>query len=147
MSSERVPLKFDDRHVEPILDGEKWITIRHDLDHDLAPGDRLQLVDAETGEPFADATVSTIGELPAREVVAIDFDGHRSYRDVGALLDELRRYYPDAALTPETTLSLVDFGHAVEHRDYDRGPVLDDPRAETEPLADERARHFRGDRL
>lgn len=128
MTSKR--LKFASEHVDPMLAGRKWATIRHDLDIDLSPGDRVALVDAGREEVFARATVGDIYHVDAEFIVDADFEGHRSYRSTAELLSELRRYYPDAELTPSTRLSFIQFQRVQQAGDYDLRLDPREPRPE-----------------
>lgn len=132
-------LKFAPEHVDPLLDGEKWVTIRPGS-KDVTTKDVFELVDAESGEKFAVAGVDMVAHVDPMWVVNADLDGHRSYRKVGRLLEELRRYYPDADLRPDTDLTLIQFKNvrqakgyerefdARERRPEERGRDSDDPR-------------------
>lgn len=121
-------LAFDEVHVGPILDGRKTITLRYGLESDVRPGHRLEMVTATEREPFARATVRRVGEVDPRWVVNADLDGHRSYRSVGQLLDELRGYYPEASILPETPLDMLAWPDADRAEGYLREPLRHDPR-------------------
>lgn len=124
-----IALKFAEEHVEPILEGEKYQTLRYDVDEEINAGDRLELLEAESGEPFARTTVDVTGTVSARWFVeGPNWDGHRSYDTVGELLDELRRYYPDADLGPRAELVLVEWNGITPVDGFDRGPVRNRPR-------------------
>lgn len=87
-------LRFTYQHVDPILDGEKTVTVRLDLERGIRCGDHLDLLD-EDGETFGTGKVDRVGHMSAASFVEGEWDGHRSYRSIGQFLDELRDYYPD----------------------------------------------------
>lgn len=103
-----VDIAFDDHHVEPILEGEKTVTIRYDFEHDLGALEQVRLVD-EGGDLFAIARVTTQFESRADWVSFADFAGHERYLTTGDLLGELEEYYPDAEIAPGTVLDVIAF--------------------------------------
>lgn len=103
-------LKFDTGFVVPIAEGEKTLTLRHDLDFDPEPGDRLRL--AATGPyvgAFARVEIVDVEQLTVAAAAERDFDGHRTYDGLDDVLAELREYYPDATIGPETLLTALRF--------------------------------------
>lgn len=121
-------LKFAPEHIDPMLDGRKWATIRHGLDLEVHPGDRLALVDADSGEVFARATAGAVHRADATWLVRYDHEGHRSYRTPADLLEDLRRYYPEADLGPATQLTMIEFERVQQTDDYDLGLDPREPR-------------------
>jgi hypothetical protein len=117
--SETKRLKFAPEFVHAIIDGRKWATIRYDLDSEIHPGDRLELVDAERGEVFARAAAGTVSNADAEWVANFDHNGHRSYDSEADLLSELRGYYPDAELTASTQLTMIELEKIRRSEDYD----------------------------
>lgn len=110
-------LKFDTDFVVPIVDGEKTLTLRHDLDFEPEPGDRLQLAaTAANVGVFARAELVDVEQLTVAAAAERDFDGHRTYAGLDDVLAELREYYPDATIGPETLLTALRF-ELVESRD------------------------------
>lgn len=107
-TTEPPTIAFDDDHVEPILAGEKTVTIRYEFEHDLTPMERVRLVTTD-GEAFATARVTTQCELRADWVASGVFSGHRTYTTTQDLLDELADYYPDAEFRPGTVLNVLAF--------------------------------------
>lgn len=99
-------LKFAIHHINAIRNGKKYVTARYGLEHDLRPGDRIDLLD-DDGARFANARVCWVGEMTAAQFVRADLDGHRSYASVAAFLDEIRSYYPDAEIGPDTPLTVL----------------------------------------
>lgn len=108
MSDPRPGIAFDNEHVEPILDGEKTVTIRHDFEGDFDPLDGVDLLDRQ-GIPFATARVTTQFELRADWVSYADFTGHQRYDTTAELLEDLREYYPGVNLESEDVLDVIAF--------------------------------------
>jgi hypothetical protein len=103
-------LKFDTDFVVPIVDGEKTLTLRHDLDIDPKPGMRLRLAaTTENVGVFARAELVDVEQLTVAAAAERDFDGHRTYDGLDDVLAELREYYPDATIGPETLLTALRF--------------------------------------
>lgn len=128
-----VSIKFDEVYVEPILEGRKFVTIRHGFERELDIGEEVRLLEAESGDAFARAFIDMFASLSARRFVeGPSWDGHRSYDNLDELLEELRRFYPEADIGPlsELTvirwrdLSLVDeFDHVSVQDSRDRDEV------------------------
>lgn len=107
-------LKFAEEHIDPILKGQKTVTLRLDLDYEeFQIGRRVHLCD-EDGERFASAVISDRGYTTANMAAKMSFDGHRNYRDADELLEELAEYYPDENLDYQTTLEIVYWGELWE---------------------------------
>ncbi|SDG32961.1 hypothetical protein [Halorientalis regularis] len=123
--SDRLRLKFDNIHVQAILDEEKTVTARLGLDYDsVHTGDTLVLCD-EDGTEIGHATIDLVGshDMAYFARVAGDghYSGHRSYRKVGQFLDQMRRYYPDKEIGPETEMVAVSWEHFIPRDDYHGG--------------------------
>lgn len=101
-------IKFDDRHVDAIMDGEKTVTVRYDCDHDFDRGDVVELVNQHSRSVTV-AKIVTQFELRADWVAFADFEAHQQYTTTAELLDELERYYPDATIEPGTVLDVIVF--------------------------------------
>lgn len=101
-------LKFAEDHIEPILKGQKTVTFRLDIDYeDFLIGRRFHLVN-EGGERFASAIVKDRGyERIERIAKNRDIEGHRSYSSVDELMEEMRGYYPEEDIGPETLLEII----------------------------------------
>ena len=105
-----VDLAFDPQFAAGIETGDKTATIRYGLWGPPAVGDRLRLVDAETNEEIATATVEAVRRRQAADLAQCGVDGHEDYEDVEALLDDMQGYYPDAKLTPGTWFTVFHWG-------------------------------------
>lgn len=103
-------LRFADEHVDAILEGEKWITARWDVDRDIHPGDVVSAFD-EADRLFAELETVHVTPMPAERFVhLIDLvGGHRHYEDVDELLDELESYYAPNRFSANTTLHVIFF--------------------------------------
>ncbi|GAB3669615.1 hypothetical protein GCM10028856_17560 [Halopiger thermotolerans] len=104
----RPQIRFDDRHVDPIMDGEKTVTIRYDFEHEFEQGDLVDLVN-QNGHKLTTAKIVTQCELRADWIAFADFEGHRRYTTTGELLEELSEYYSDANLHPKIVLDVIVF--------------------------------------
>lgn len=69
-------LLFDDAYVDDLLSGRKTATVRHDLDEDLSPGDRIEL-HTRIG-PFGMATVADVVRTELSDALSVVED--RGYR-------------------------------------------------------------------
>lgn len=106
-------LKFAEEHHEAILTGEKTATIRlpevGDSWGQYQVGRTLVLCD-EDGDRLHSAPITDRGYNDARSIAEHGIEGHRDYDDVDEFLEEMREYYPDANLTPETCFEIVYWG-------------------------------------
>lgn len=119
-------LAFDEDHVKPILRGDKWLSLRYGLELGIEPGDRLEMVESDSREAFARATVDLVSTTTPERFVASRAEGHRTYASVHELLDELRGYYPDDTIHPKTDLTLLGWPPNVRpSRAALRGDALD----------------------
>lgn len=102
-------LKFRPNLAELILAGEKTTTWRLFDDKDLSEGDKLDLINKETGQMFAHAAISSVREKTLGEVEDTDFDeGHERYESEEAMYEAYRSYYGDQ-VGPDTPLKIVSF--------------------------------------
>ena len=62
-----------------VLSGEKTSTWRLSDDKDLQKGDELILVNKETGEEFARATILNTREKKLKDLEENDFEGHEKF--------------------------------------------------------------------
>lgn len=101
-------LKFDEEFIEPILAGRKTATIRYEIEsHDaLRIGRKFQLVD-EDGERFASAIVDDRGYQTAQWIVENGIKGHNDYCDLKEFYAQMREYYPQAELGPQTCFEII----------------------------------------
>lgn len=105
-------LGFRADHVDPIVDGEKTLTVRYDFERAIDEG---EVVDLRTtaGEVFARAKVVLSKRMLARDVVRfIDvFGGHEPYADVDEFAETLADYYdpPREGFGEYTTVTAIGF--------------------------------------
>lgn len=107
--SRTIRLKFAPQYREPILNGDKRATIRYGFKRNVEPGDYLHAIDADASDHYASAIIERVWGGTAFDVATDDIDGHRSYDGVNHLLRQLRRFYPDATLTPNTDLTVIEW--------------------------------------
>lgn len=111
-----VQIKFDPKFTDPVLDGSKTATLRLGWDRPVSPGDDL-VMNTPDEYTFAVATVDAVRSLTALDAVAMDIDGHESYRDVDELARELGGYYGRDDIGPNTELTLIRWSDAKDpHR-------------------------------
>lgn len=101
-----ITIPFHPRHVHSIEAGTKRFTIRLDPGYDPSPGDLLELVDGDR-DRITTARCSLKAEVPAAWIPQWQFEGHREYADLAALIEELAEYYPDAEITGDTPITVI----------------------------------------
>ena len=111
-----VLIKFDPKFTDPILDGSKTATLRLDWDRPVRPADDM-VMNTPDGRTFAVAEAKAVRNLTAMDAVAMDIDGHESYRDMDYLARELGGYYGWDDIDPNTELTLIRWSGAKDpHR-------------------------------
>jgi hypothetical protein len=101
-------IKFRDYLVKLILAGEKDATWRLFDDKDLKEGDIVDLVNWDTGEVFAKATLINVREKKLGDIDDSDFDGHEKFESTEKMYETYREYYGDK-VTPETIVKIIKF--------------------------------------
>lgn len=101
-------LKFIPHLVPLVISGEKTSTWRLFDDKDLQNGDNLLLINKETGEEFAKATITKIKEKKLKDLEGSDFEGHEKFESEEKMYQAYRSYYGDK-VTPDTIIKMVDF--------------------------------------
>lgn len=101
-------LKFRPHLVKEIREGKKTATWRLFDDKDLRIGDKLELVESESGEKFAEAEITKIREKKLGEIEESDFVGHETYSGPEAMLQSYREYYGDR-VTMDAPIKMIDF--------------------------------------
>lgn len=105
-------LGFRADHVDPILNGEKTLTVRYDFERAVDEGDLIDLR-TTSGDVFARARVVLSKRMLARDFVRfVDvFGGHKSYADVDEFADALADYYdpPREGFSEYTTVHAIGF--------------------------------------
>ncbi len=101
-------LKFKDFKSQWILDGTKTATLRLFDDKDLQIGDALELINSDTGDVFATASISEIIEKPLIEMNDSDLEGHEKWESKEAMIESMKSYYGGAVL-PGTSGKVIRF--------------------------------------
>jgi hypothetical protein len=105
---ERKTIKFRDFLAELVLAGEKDSTWRLFDDKDLQEGNEVDLINWNTGEKFAEATLTKVHEKKLGELRPDDFDGHEKFESEEAMYESYRTYYGDR-VDPETIVKIIRF--------------------------------------
>ena len=101
-------LKFKSHLAQQILDGTKTVTWRLFDDKDLQTGDKLELINSDTGEKFADAEIAGAREKKLGEIDDSDFDGHEKYESSEEMLRHYKEYYGDR-VDLDTMIKIITF--------------------------------------
>jgi hypothetical protein len=101
-------LKFRDHLVREIREGRKTVTWRIFDDKDLNAGDRIELLNWESGEKFAEAEITKVREKKLRQIEESDFEGHEKYSSLDVMLQNYREYYGEK-VTMDTSIKMIDF--------------------------------------
>lgn len=101
-------LKFTDDLAKLILEGKKTATWRFFDDKNLSIGDKLELVNKETGGSFAHVEIISVKEKPLGDVTEADFDGHETYANREEMLKTYRSYYGEK-VNWDTVVKMIDF--------------------------------------
>jgi hypothetical protein len=101
-------LKFVSKLVPLILKGEKDSTWRLFDDKDLKPGDKLSLVEKESGKKFGEAVILSVREKILGEIEANDFDGHEKFESKEKMFDTYKNYYGEK-VNEESVVKIIKF--------------------------------------
>lgn len=101
-------LKFRKELAQLILAGEKNTTWRLFDDKNLSVGDEIKLVNWDTGEQFADATIRTVQEKKMKELEDSDFEGHEKFASEEDMYRTYRSYYGES-VGPDTIVKIIRF--------------------------------------
>ena len=101
-------LKFAPHLVPLVLSGEKTSTWRLFDDKALQAGDELTLINKDTGEEFAEATILSTREKKLGELEESDFTGHEKFESEEKMYEAYKTYYGDR-VTPETIVKIINF--------------------------------------
>ena len=108
MEPKRKPLKFKPHLVRLILEESKTSTWRLFDDKNLTKGDRLDLINSDTGQKFAQAEIIDLKEKPLSEITATDNQGHKEYSNTNALISHFREYYGEG-VTSGSLFKIIEF--------------------------------------
>jgi len=101
-------LKFRHHLAEEILAGRKTVTWRLFDDKDLKIGDKLELLDWESGEKFAEAEITGVREKRLGEIEEKDSEGHEKYQSNEEMLEHYKKYYGEK-VDMDTAVKIIDF--------------------------------------
>lgn len=101
-------LKFKPHLADMILSGKKTLTWRLFNDKNLEVGDKLELLNQETGEGFAKAEITAVEPKTLGEVTDEDYEGHEKYKSDGEMLKTYQKYYGNKA-TLDSPLKVIRF--------------------------------------
>lgn len=100
-------LTFAKEYVEPVVDGEKYLTIRYRPNGgELEAGDDVELF-ADDGEKFGEAYIEDVIWMDQEAYISWNPDGHESYTSPEELYQALKQYYPD--IDPDDTVKVIEF--------------------------------------
>ena len=70
--------------------------------------DTLDLIEKESGEIFAKATIISVYEKQLQDIEEADFEGHEKFDSNEHMHETYRGYYGDK-VTPETLVKIIQF--------------------------------------
>ncbi len=86
-------LKLKPSMIDDLLQGKKTKTWRMFDEKNLAVGDEVQFVNADTNEPIAITVVTELKEKKFGDITEADFDGRNPYPSRANMLETYRGYY------------------------------------------------------
>ena len=101
-------LKFRQVLAKEILDGRKTITWRLFDDKDLKVGDKLDFLEWETKNKFAEAEIIGIREKKLVDIEDEDLEGHEKFKDKEEMLETYKKYYGDRT-SVDTVVKIISF--------------------------------------
>jgi hypothetical protein len=101
-------LKFAPALVPKILDGSKTSTWRINDEKNLEVGENILFVNGETGEPFAEASITDIYERPLGALTEDDKKGHETFSSDEELYQTYARYY-NIVVGPDTLIKIIRY--------------------------------------
>lgn len=107
-SMQKKTLGFRDFLVPLVLSGEKDVTWRLFDDKDLQVGDEFDLINWNTKEKFAEATITNIREKKLGDLEDADYEGHEKFESEEAMYKQYRIYYGDK-VTLDTIVKIIKF--------------------------------------
>jgi len=101
-------LKFRHFLAEEILAGRKTVTWRLFDDKDLKVGDKIDLIEWENKNKFAEAEIIGIKEKELKKIEEKDFDGHEKFTSKEDMYETYIKYYGDK-VNPDAIVKIVRF--------------------------------------
>lgn len=101
-------LKFRSNLMKMILDGEKNVTWRLFDDKNLQVFDKLELLEWESKEKFADAEIENVYEKKLSKIEEKDMEGHEKFESREEMLTVYKKYYGDK-VDWDTVVKIIKF--------------------------------------
>lgn len=101
-------LKFRGYLVPLVLSGEKNVTWRLFDDKNLQVNDKIDLINWNTGEKFAQGTILEIKEKKLGKIEESDFDGHEKFVSHEEMMQTYQKYYGDS-VNADTLVKMIKF--------------------------------------
>ena len=101
-------LKFRDYLVPEILSGRKDVTWRLFDKKNIKAGDKIELINWNTGERFGRADVLDVREKKLGQVGDEDFEGHEKFESREEMVETYKKYYGDKA-NEDTIVKIINF--------------------------------------
>jgi hypothetical protein len=100
-------LKFKHDFVKEILEGRKTTTWRLFDDKNLRVNDELNLVDAENGDMFGMAKITTVKEKKIKDLTNEELKNHE-YESRDKMIESHKKYYGDK-VDLDTVVKIITF--------------------------------------
>lgn len=78
-------------------------------DKDLTVGDRIDFINWNTGEKFAEGVLTVVREKTLGTLDEIDYEGHERFESEQSMYEHYQLYYKDKEVGPQTPLRIVTF--------------------------------------
>lgn len=101
-------LKFANHLLPNVLDGSKTVTARYGFDESVTEGDILSVLDADRTQ-HGKVEVLFVSDMSIESFTRFNFSSHGFEGTASEFCEQLGTYYPNAELTPETTLTVIGF--------------------------------------
>jgi hypothetical protein len=100
-------LKFKPHLIRGVLDGNKTITWRLFDDKDLQEGDKLECLNSENGNKFAEVEIIKVENKRVEELTEEDLK-RNEYRDNNHVLELNKKYYGNQ-VNINTIVKIIEF--------------------------------------
>jgi len=105
-------LKFRAKLIEKMKNGEKFVTWRLFDDKDLQEGERVELINWETGEKEGEATIIGLSEKEFKDLTEEDKIGHEKFESEEEMYETYSKYY-DTKVDENTSLKIIKLGEFI----------------------------------
>ena len=102
-------LKFRAKLIEKMKNGEKFVTWRLFDDKDLQEGERIELINWETGKKEGEATIIYLTEKKFKELTEEDKEGHEKFESGEEMYATYSKYY-GTKIDENTFLKIIKLG-------------------------------------